>query len=103
ACVCLVVLMLTAFGSGKTAEVTNTGPAPTSRLLPSGPPRAQIVALQDTLRLQLPVKQNPVPAIGSHSPGTSALALDPIGTQANAGLLKRLVNRFFGDARSGIR
>jgi len=34
ACVCLVVLLLTAFGSGKTAEVTNTGPAPTGRLLP---------------------------------------------------------------------
>lgn len=103
ACVCLVVLILTAFGSGKTAEVTNTGPAPTSRLLPSGPPRAQIVALQDTLRLQLPVNQNRVTAIGYHSSGTSALALDPIGTQANAGLLRRLVNRFFGDSSSGIR
>ena len=55
ACVCLVVLLLTAFGSGKTSEATNTGPAPTSRLLPAGPPRAQIIALQDTLRIQLPI------------------------------------------------
>jgi hypothetical protein len=95
--------MLTAFGSGKSAEVTNTGPAPTARLLPAGPPRAQIVALQDTLRLQLPINQSRVTAIGYHSSGASTLALDPIGTQANAGLLKRMVNRFFGDPSSGIR
>ena len=101
ACVCLVVLLLTAFGSGKTAEVTNTGPAPAQRLLPAGPPRAQIVALQDTLRIQLPINQSRVTAIGYHSSGTSALALDPIGTQANAGLLKRFVNRFFGDSAPG--
>ena len=103
ACVCFVVLMLTAFGSGKTAEVTNTGPVPTARLLPAGPPRAQIIALQDTLRLQLPINQSRVTAIGYHASGASALALDPIGTQANAGLLKRMVNRFFGDSSSGIR
>ncbi len=103
ACVCLVVLLLTAFGSGKSSEATNTGPAPTGRLLPAGPPRAQIVALQDTLRLQLPVNQSRVTAIGYHASGSSALALDPNGTQANAGLLKRIVNRFFGDSSSGIR
>jgi len=103
ACVCLVVLLLTAFGSGRASEATQTGPAPTSRLLPAGPPRAQIVALQDTLRLQLPINQNRVTAIGYHASGTSALALDPIGTQANAGLLKRVVNRFFADSSSGIR
>jgi hypothetical protein len=103
ACVCLVVLLLTAFGSGRASEATNTGPAPTGRLLPAGPPRAQIVALQDTLRLQLPVNQSRVTAIGYHASGSSALALDPNGTQANAGLLKRIVNRFFGDSSSGIR
>jgi murein DD-endopeptidase MepM/ murein hydrolase activator NlpD len=103
ACVCLVVLLLTAFGSGKSSTATNTGPAPSGRLLPAGPPRAQIVALQDTLRIQLPVNQSRVTAIGYHSSGSSALALDPIGTQANAGLVQRLVNRFFGDSSSGIR
>jgi murein DD-endopeptidase MepM/ murein hydrolase activator NlpD len=103
ACVCLVVLLLTAFGSGKSATVTNTGPAPAGRLLPAGPPSAQIVALQDTLRIQLPVNQSRVTAIGYHSSGTTALALDPIGTEANAGLVKRIVNRFFGDSSSGIR
>ena len=103
ACVCLVVLLLTAFGSGKSATVTNTGPAPAGRLLPAGPPSAQIVALQDTLRIQLPVNQSRVTAIGYHSSGTTALALDPIGTEANAGLVKRIVNRFFGGSSSGIR
>jgi murein DD-endopeptidase MepM/ murein hydrolase activator NlpD len=103
ACVCLVVLLLTAFGSGKTSTATNTGPAPAGRLLPAGPPHAQIVALQDTLRIQLPINQNRVTAIGYHSSGSTALPLDPIGTQANAGLLQRVVNRFFGDSSSGLR
>jgi murein DD-endopeptidase MepM/ murein hydrolase activator NlpD len=103
ACVCLVVLLLTAFGSGKPTTATNTGPAPAGRLLPAGPPSAQIIALQDTLRIQMPVNQNRVTAIGYHSSGTTALPLDPIGTQANAGLLQRMVHRFFGDSSSGIR
>jgi murein DD-endopeptidase MepM/ murein hydrolase activator NlpD len=103
ACVCLVVLLLTAFGSGKPETATNTGPAPAGRLLPAGPPSAQIIALQDTLRIQMPVNQNRVTAIGYHASGTTALPLDPIGTQANAGLLQRLVHRFFGDSSSGIR
>ena len=103
ACVCLVVLLLTAFGSGKPATATNTGPAPAGRLLPAGPPSAQIIALQDTLRIQMPVNQNRVTAIGYHASGSSALPLDPIGTEANAGLVQRLVHRFFGDSSSGIR
>jgi murein DD-endopeptidase MepM/ murein hydrolase activator NlpD len=102
ACVCLVVLLLTAFGSGK-PSVATTGPAPAGRLLPAGPPSAQIIALQDTLRIQMPVNQNRVTAIGYHASGVTALPLDPIGTQANAGLLQRLVHRFFGDSSSGIR
>jgi murein DD-endopeptidase MepM/ murein hydrolase activator NlpD len=103
ACVCLVVLLLTAFGSGRATTVTNTGPAPAGRLLPAGPPDAQIVALQATLRIQLPVNQGRVTAIGYHASGSTALPLDPIGTQANAGLLKRIVHRFFGGTGSGIR
>jgi murein DD-endopeptidase MepM/ murein hydrolase activator NlpD len=103
ACGCLVALLLTAFGRGGEEAITVTGPAPASRLLPAGPPRPQIVAVQDTLQIQLPVNQSRVTAIGYHASGTSALPLEPVGTQANAGLAERLFRRLFGTSSSGVR
>lgn len=100
ACGCLVALLLTAFGRGGEAAVTVTGPAPAQRLLPAGPPRPQIVAMQDSLRIQLPINQSRVTAIAYHATGTSALALEPIGAQANAGFAERLFRRVFGSSGS---
>jgi hypothetical protein len=100
---CLVALLLTAFGRGGETAVTITGPAPASRLLPAGPPRPQIVAMQDSLRLQLPVNQNRVTAIGFHASSAQALPLEPVGTQANAGLAERLFRRLFGSSGSDVR
>lgn len=102
-CVSLVLLLLTAFGTGGVTAQETRGPAPADRLLPAGPPRAQVVALQDTLRIQLPINQNRITAIGYHASGADVLPLDPVGTEANAGLLKRLFNRFFGQNGPGIR
>jgi hypothetical protein len=101
--VALVVLLLTAFGSGGSATVGEAGPAPAHRLLPSGPPRPQVVAIHDTLRIQLPINQGRVTAIGYHASGTPALELEPVGSQANAGLFGRLVQRLVGDDGSGLR
>jgi hypothetical protein len=103
ACGCLVALLLTAFGRGGETTVTVTGPAPASRLLPAGPPRPQIVATQDVLRIQLPVNQSRVTAIGFHASGALALPLEPVGTQANAGLAERLFRRLFGSSDSELR
>ena len=103
ACGCLVALLLTAFGRGGETAVTITGPAPASRLLPAGPPRPEIVATQDSLRIQLPVNQSRVTALGYHASGTLALPLEPVGTQANAGLAERLFRRLFGTSGSGVR
>jgi hypothetical protein len=100
ACGCLVALLLTAFGRGGETTVTVTGPAPAERLLPAGPPRPQIVALQETLRIQLPINQSRVTAIGYHASGASALPLDPVGTQANAGFAERLFRKVFGSGGS---
>jgi Peptidase family M23 len=100
---CLVALLLTAFGTGGSSAVTITGPAPADRLLPAGPPRPQIVAMQDSLRLQLPVNQSRVTVLGYHAAGTDALALEPVGTQANAGLAERLFRRLFGSSGSDVR
>jgi hypothetical protein len=103
ACGCLVALLLIAFGRTGETAVTITGPAPASRLLPAGPPRPEIVATQDSLRIQLPVNQSRVTAIGYHASGTLALPLEPVGTQANAGLAERLFRRLFGGNGSDVR
>lgn len=103
ACVCLVTLLLTAFGTGGASSPVAPGPAPAGRLLPAGPPRPQIVAMQETLRIQMPINQNRVTALGYHASGTSALPLQPVGSQANAGIVGRIVNRLFGQGGSGIR
>ena len=100
---CLVALLLIVFGRNGETVVTVTGPAPASRLLPAGPPRPQIVAMQDSLRLQLPVNQSRVTAIGYHASGTLALPLQPVGRQANAGLAERLFRRLFGASGSDVR
>jgi murein DD-endopeptidase MepM/ murein hydrolase activator NlpD len=102
ACGCLVALLLTAFGAADRPAVTITGPAPADRLLPAGPPRPQIVAMQDSLRIQLPINQSRVTAIGYHAVGTGALALEPVGTQANAGLAERLFRKIFGSSGSEV-
>jgi murein DD-endopeptidase MepM/ murein hydrolase activator NlpD len=103
ACGCLVALLLTAFGRGGETAVTITGPAPASRLLPAGPPQPQIVATHDSLRIQLPINQSRVTAIGYHAGGTLALPLEPVGTQANAGLAERIFRKLFGSDSSGVR
>lgn len=103
ACGSLVALLLTAFGAGDRGAVTITGPAPADRLLPAGPPRPQIVAMQDSLRIQLPVNQSRVTAIGYHATGTGALPLEPVGTRANAGLAERVFRALFGSSGSEVR
>ena len=55
------------------------------------------------LRLELPIAQGRVTAIGYHASGDGALALDPVGHQANQGLLSRLGHRLFGGGSSGLR
>jgi hypothetical protein len=61
------------------------------------------VAVRDTLRIQLPINQGRVTAIGYHGAGASALELEPVGSQANAGVFGRMVQRLVGGDGSGIR
>ena len=90
----LVALGLTAFGGGTVpasviiprhiAAVAQTRPTP------------EIVALRGPVRLQLPISQPRVTAIGYHSAHDGALSLDPVGHQANEGLVQRIVHGIFG-------
>ena len=102
AVVALVGLLLSAFGgsgSGPQAPV----PASAARLLPAGPPSPEIVARLGALHLQLPVSQSRVTAIGYQGGSPGALALSPLGTQANQGAIKRLVHAIFGSSAASPR
>jgi len=99
----LITLLLTAFGSGGTHQlVSSTTPAPATRLLPAGPPRPQVIAVRGSLRIQMPVAQSRVTAVGYHATSDGALELSPVGRQANAGLLARLARRLLGTGGTGL-
>jgi hypothetical protein len=76
---------------------------PAERLLPAGPPQPEVVAFQGTLRIFLPIAESRVTAVGYQAAGEGALALEPVGTQANAGVFTRLLRRLFGQDNGGIR
>jgi hypothetical protein len=104
AIVVLITLLLTAFGTGtQTSKQGRIGPAPANRLLPSGPPSPQVVALEGALRIQLPVAQSRLTALGYHASGDGAVALQPLGSQANPGTFTRLARRVFGGGAHGLR
>jgi hypothetical protein len=95
--VLLVTLLLTAFaGTGGPGTVPTAAPAPAERLLPTGPPRPQVIALQSSLRIQLPVPQDRLTAIGVYGTGDAALQLRPLGTKGNQGFITRTFHRIFG-------
>ena len=102
AVVALVTLLLSAFG-GSGAPAAAPPPASASRLLPAGPPRPEIVGRIGALHLQLPVSQSRVTAIGYQGGTAGSLALDPLGSQANQGLLRRLAHSIFGGSSGGTR
>jgi hypothetical protein len=98
----LVTLLLSAFG-GSGTPVQQAAPASASRLLPAGPPQPEIVARLGALHLQLPVSQSRVTAIGYQGGSVGAIALAPLGTQVNQGLLRRVVHKIFGSSNGRPR
>lgn len=102
AAVAVVTLLVTAFGPDGAETVAYSGPAPANRLLPAGPPDPLVVATQGALRIQLPIEQNRVTALGYHAGGDGALTLRPIGRRGNQGLLARVLDRVFGGSDSSL-
>jgi murein DD-endopeptidase MepM/ murein hydrolase activator NlpD len=98
----LVIMAFSAFGSDRGPAVGLGVPASASRLLPAGPPTPLVIAVQGALRIQLPVNERNVTAIGYHGADEDALPLDPLGRQANEGLFSRVFHRIFGGAGGGI-
>ena len=95
----LVTLILTAFGSSSPKRV-----AVTVDLAPvaSGvPPEPQILATVSNLQIRLPIAAEAVTAIGFHGSDAGAMELDPVGHQANEGVLARLWRRIAGSSNDG--
>jgi hypothetical protein len=92
----LGTLIVTAFGDGSPVMIPQTLPPPASRLLPASPPTPMTVALRGGLRIQMPVPQNRVTAIGYHATNDGALPLTALGHQGNEGLLSSLAHKIFG-------
>lgn len=101
AAVLVPTALLTAFGG--TNPPLQPAPALATRLAPAGTPKPEVVAIYGNLRLQLPIAQSRVTAVGYHGGTVGALALAPVGTQANRGLLGRLVDKLFGGGSGGLR
>ena len=54
-----------------------------------------MIALQSPLRIQLPVPQERLSAIGVYGTGDAALPLRPLGTRGNQGFITRTFHRIF--------
>jgi hypothetical protein len=91
----VITLLLTAFGSGSPARQEATA-APRPATLVVGTPGPLVLATVSNVKLQLPVPESAVTAIGYHGTRNGALALHPLGRQANEGLLARLWHRIVG-------
>jgi hypothetical protein len=71
---------------------------------PNSPPLAMVVATQGPqglLHIYLPISQGAVTALGYHGSDGSSLPLEPVGRQANEGILTRIVHSLFGGGSQG--
>ena len=95
AAVFLVALGLTAFGSTPSRR-SFVIPRQSQATVAQTRPTPEIVAQRGQVRLQLPISQSRLTAIGFHSAEDGALSLDPVGHQANESVLQRIVHGIFG-------
>ncbi len=95
----LFVLFVAAFGSPSSSFQTSLSD---EALLATGRPLPQVIAFRDSLRIQLPISQLDVTAIGYHGADEYALPLKPIGRQTNEGIVARVFHRLLGDSGSGV-
>lgn len=96
----VVTLVMSAFGGSATPKA-QPAPASASRLLPAGPPQPELLGRIGALHLRLPISQSRVTAVGYQGGSAGSLAIDPLGTQHNQGLLRRLAHAFFGGSSNG--
>ncbi len=101
----VVTLLLTAFGSGGGSQTATpiafeTTPSANAQAVR---PRPQMLATIGNLQIQLPVAAAALTAIGFHGSSDGSLSLQPVGRQANEGILARLWRRIAGARRDAPR
>jgi hypothetical protein len=94
----VATLGLTAFDNESSPTVSRPAPLPVT----SAPPEPQILATVGNLRIQSPVAEGGVTAVGFHGTSDGALVLKPVGPQRNEGLVARLWRRITGASKSGL-
>jgi hypothetical protein len=97
----VAILALTAFDDS-TTDGSAAAPVPAPLPVTSAPPEPQVLATVGNLRVQSPVAQGGVTAIGFHGSDEGALVLQPVGPQANEGLLARLWRQITGSSKKGF-
>jgi murein DD-endopeptidase MepM/ murein hydrolase activator NlpD len=95
----LIVLLVAAFSSS--APPFQQSLPKGSRANPNSPPSTMIVAREGTLNVQLPISQGAVTALGYHGTDGDSVPLEPIGRQANEGVLPAMVHWLFGGGSQG--
>jgi hypothetical protein len=99
--VAVATLLLTAFDDNAVPS-SSGAPVPAPLPVTSAPPEAQVLATVGNLRVQSPVARGGVTAVGFHGSAEGALVLQPVGPQANEGLLARLWRKITGSSRTGL-
>jgi hypothetical protein len=91
-------LALTAFDGESSPAVSRPAPLPVT----SAPPSPHVLATVGNLRIESPVAEGGVTAVGFHGSEDGALVLKPVGPQRNEGLIARLWRRITGASKSGL-
>jgi hypothetical protein len=97
----VITLAVTAF-SGEEPAGSPGVTSPTSSPVSTTRPDPLILATVGNLRIQSPVSEDGVTTVGFHGAGEGALVLQPVGPQANEGLLARLWHRITGSTHRGL-
>ncbi len=79
----VVTVLLAAFSEGPPSFQASL--PEDSALLETGRPLPQVVAFQEDIRIQLPVSQQSVTALGYHGASGNALPLEPVGRRRTRG------------------
>ena len=99
----VITLLLTAFGSGGSSRGTTPISVEAAADASAVRPQPQVLATVGNLNLQLPVATASLTAIGFHGSSDGSLSLQPVGRQANEGLLARLWRSVVGARRESPR
>jgi hypothetical protein len=97
----VATLAVTAFSSDGPSGATPVSAA-AGQPVATTPPEPLVLATVGNLRVQSPIAEDGVTAVGFHGSGAGALVLQPVGPQANEGLLARVWHRITGSARHGL-